>query len=103
MSRFIPMLILLLGSHTPVYANDFSETAPKERKCQEAGEIAASFHGASPEKMRGEAAKMDDLVRKGRLSARRADEAKRLFQIGHTARSESQAKANAWAWCMDVL
>lgn len=103
MARYYQVFILALMGASSAIASDFSEALSKSQKCDQAAEIAASAYGASAKEMREKAAEVEDRVRQGRMSASRVEEAKRLFQIGNTAKSKDAARASAKAWCMDVL
>lgn len=103
MKKLILVVAASLFSSIPVcaHAGTYTSAVQKNSKCEAAGELAQSFHGASTEELRRRAAEIDADAKKKKITRDFAEATKYIYFMGKIAKSKRAAYMDAWAWCMD--
>lgn len=82
-------------------AAPYGDAVRKQSRCEAAGELAQSFHGATTQDLRDRAKALDGDVKARKITRKFAEETKYILFMGKIAKSEKDAYMEAWAWCMD--
>ncbi len=102
MLRALSAVLFLIGlAVAPARAGDYTDAVNKQSKCESAGELAQSFHGATQEKLRLTVSDIDKKVKAKELPKKLGGDTQYLIWIGYSAKSPKDAYMQAWAWCMD--